>query len=91
MPAGWKPGNPLHGAPAVPPAAAPAAAAAADSPAAAAQQPGATPPPPPPLPAAPGAAEKPQRPILDASFLVLNPDLEEAVEEEYSSDYSDSE
>lgn len=36
-------------------------------------------------------AKKPQRPVLDASFLVLNPDLEEAVEEDYSSEeYSDS-
>ena len=50
-----------------------------------------------PSPAPPKAATvaetvKPQRPVLDASFLVLNPDLEdEAVEEDYSSEeFSDS-
>jgi hypothetical protein len=37
------------------------------------------------------AAQKPQRPVLDASFLVLNPDEEDVVEEDYSSEeYSDS-
>jgi hypothetical protein len=36
-------------------------------------------------------AVKPQRPVLDASFLVLNPDEEDAAEEDYSSEeYSDS-
>lgn len=77
MPAGWKPGGPL------PDSAAPAAAVpTAEAPVAAAAAATAL---------APPADAQPQRPVLDASFLVLNPDLEEAVEEDYSSEeYSDS-
>lgn len=80
MPAGWKPGDLLPDSAAA--AAAAAAIPAAEAPVAAAAAAAA--------PAAPADA-KAQRPVLDASFLVLNPDLEEAVEEDYSSEeYSDS-
>lgn len=87
--AGWKPGDPLPEqhvpTPELPNPGStlPAAAAASRAPAVAttteSQQPAAS-------------AKKPQRPVIDASFLILNPaEEEEAVEEDYSSeDYSDS-
>lgn len=87
MPPGWKPGDPLPDAP--PAGGAPAAPAVPDAAAAAASE-QAEVPAPPQQPRPQAAPAKPQRPVLDASFLVLNPDLEEAVEEDYSSEYSES-
>lgn len=87
MPPGWKPGDPL---PDAPPAGAPAAPATAAA-AATSEHAEVNAPPQQLQPqAAPAAPAKPQRPVLDASFLMLNPDLEEAVEEDYSSEYSES-